>query len=158
MVLVRAKVSGVSRRSLERFLASAQRAAGVAGEVNVLVTGSAEMRRLNRSFRGKDWATDVLSFPAPVNGVGGEVAICAPVAARNARRLGHSTGKELQVLILHGILHLAGYDHERDGGEMARKETRLRRALGLPVGLIERVLKRSRTHTWLPAQSRPKKL
>jgi probable rRNA maturation factor len=142
--MVRAKVTGVSRRSLERFLASARRAAGIAGEVNVLITGSAEMRRLNRSFRGQDRATDVLSFPAPRNGVGGEVAISAPIAASNARRLGHSARKELQILILHGVLHLAGYDHERDRGQMARKEASLRRALRLPVGLIERASKRRR--------------
>ncbi len=100
------------------------------------------MRRLNREFRGQDRATDVLSFPAPANGAGGELAICAPLAANNARLLGHSAGKEVQVLILHGLLHLAGYDHERDHGRMARKETKLRRVLGLPVGLIERASSR----------------
>ncbi|MGH9556181.1 MAG: rRNA maturation RNase YbeY [Terriglobales bacterium] len=140
MVIVRAKVAGASQRSLERFLASARRAAGVSGEVNVLITGGAEMRRLNRTFRGKDRATDVLSFPAPANGAGGEVAVSASMAASHARLLGHSTRKELEVLILHGLLHLAGYDHERDRGQMARKEERLRHALGLPAGLIERTL------------------
>ncbi len=138
MVIVRAKVSGVGRRSLERFLARARRAAGVSGEVNVLLAGSAEMRRLNREFRGKNRATDVLSFPPSVNGTGGELAICAPLAASQARLLGHSARREVQVLILHGLLHLAGYDHERDRGRMARQEARLRRALRLPVGLIER--------------------
>lgn len=138
MVIVRAKISGVSRRGLERFLDRARRAVGVSGEVNVLLTGNAEMRRLNRNFRGKDRATDVLSFPAMAKGASGELAICAPVAASNARLLGHSAGKEVRVLILHGLLHLAGYDHERDRGRMARKEAKLRRALRLPVGLIER--------------------
>jgi len=138
VVIVRAKVSGVSRRSLERFLARARRVAGVSGEVHVLLTGSAEMRRLNREFRGKDRATDVLSFPASANGVGGELAVCAPMAASHARLLGHSAGREVQVLILHGLWHLAGYDHEHDRGRMARMEAKLRRALGLPVGLIER--------------------
>ena len=133
---MRAKVSGVSRRGLERFLARARRAAGVPGEVNVLVAGTADMRCLNRKFRGQDRATDVLSFPASAHGAGGELAICAPIAVSNARLLGHSAVKEVQVLILHGLLHLAGYDHER--GRMARKEAELRRALGLPVGLIER--------------------
>lgn len=139
MVILRAKVSGATRRSLERFLASARRAARVSGEVNVLVTGSAEIRRLNREFRRKDRATDVLSFSSALNGNGGELAIAAPIAISNARRLGHSARKEVEILMLHGLLHLAGYDHERDNGEMARKEARLRRALGLPVGLIERV-------------------
>jgi probable rRNA maturation factor len=140
VIILRAKVSGVSSSSLERFLGRARRAAGVSGEINVLLTGSAEMRRLNRKFRGQNRATDVLSFPAPANGAGGELAICAPIAAANARLLGHGAGKEMQVLILHGVLHLAGYDHERDRGQMARKEARLRRALGLPTGLIERTL------------------
>ncbi len=143
MVIVRAKVHGVSRRGLEGFLRRAQRAAGVSGEVNVLLAGSAEMRRLNREFRQQDRATDVLSFPALSGGPGGELAICAPIAAGNARRLGHSTRKEVQVLILHGLLHLAGYDHERDRGRMARKEASLRRSLGLPVALIERASSRS---------------
>ncbi len=143
MVIVRAKVSGVSQRGLERFLARARRAAGVSGEVNVLLAGSAEMRRLNRKFRGKDRATDVLSFPASANTAGGELVICAPLAAGQARLLGHSAGKEVQVLILHGLLHLAGYDHEHDRDRMARKEATLRRALGLPVGLIERASSRA---------------
>ncbi|MGH9601599.1 MAG: rRNA maturation RNase YbeY [Terriglobales bacterium] len=128
----------MDRRSLERFLAKARRAAGVSGEVNVLITGSAEMRRLNRTFCGKNRATDVLSFPASQNGAGGEVAVSAAMAAGSASLLGHSTRKELEILILHGLLHLAGYDHEGDGGRMACKEARLRRALGLPMGLIER--------------------
>ncbi len=157
MVIVRAKMSGVSGRSLERFLASARRAAGVSGEVNVLITGSAEMRRLNREFRGKDQATDVLSFPAPANGSGGEVAIAAPIAAGNARRLGHSARKELEILMLHGLLHLAGYDHEHDRGQMARKEARLRKLLGLPTGLIERAFSRAGDRARQPVRRRSRK-
>ena len=100
MVIVRAKVSGVSRSGLERFLARARGAAGVSGEVNVLLTGNAEMRRLNRNFRGKDRATDVLSFPATATRAGGELAICAPMAASQARLLGHSAANEVQVRVL----------------------------------------------------------
>jgi len=111
------------------------------GEVNVLVTSSQELRQLNRRFRGKNQPTDVLSFPA-ISGMRdaftGDVAISADIAAKNARLLGHSTAEEIKILSLHGLLHLAGYDHERDHGEMARKEKRLRRLLGLPQGLIER--------------------
>jgi probable rRNA maturation factor len=92
---------------------------------------------LNRRFRRKDRATDVLSF-AGQNGAAGDIAISAETAARNARRLGHSTAAELKVLILHGALHLAGYDHEHDRGQMARREQRLRRQFRLPTGLIER--------------------
>ena len=123
---------------MERFAGRARRAAGLRGEVNVLVTGDAEVRRLNRQFRHKDKPTDVLSFPGIDEKFAGDIAISAATASRNARRLGHSTSDELKVLLLHGLLHLAGYDHEHDQGEMARKEERLRRDLGLPLALIER--------------------
>ena len=112
--------------------------------VNVLVTSSSELKSLNRRFRGADKATDVLSFPAPpVTGrrakrVAGDVAISADIARENARRLGHSVADEVKILVLHGILHLAGFDHERDNGEMARKENRLRLQLKLEGSLIER--------------------
>ena len=98
------------------------------------------MRRLNAQFRGKDYATDVLSFPSPifVEGYGGDIAVSADIAARNARALGHSVAEEVKILVLHGVLHLAGYDHESDDGQMAEKELRLRRKLGLPAALIER--------------------
>ncbi len=144
LVIVHSKVQGVSARALGQFAVRARRAAGVRGEVDVLVTSSAELRRLNRRFRGKNAATDVLSFPS-ANGTAGDIALSAEVGARNARRLGHSASDELKILILHGLLHLAGYDHETDAGEMARKEARLRRALGLPVALIERTGNRRRS-------------
>ena len=136
--------SGVSRAGLERFTARACRVVGLRGEVNVLIAPSAELRRLNRDFRGKDKPTDVLSFPAAVQNKGdaGDIAISATIARANARRLGHTVAKELCVLILHGLLHLAGYDHETDSGEMRRKEARLRKRLGLPVALIARSEKR----------------
>jgi probable rRNA maturation factor len=71
-------------------------------------------------------------------GFAGDVAISAEIARQNARRLGHTAGEEIRILVLHGMLHLAGYDHELDTGEMQREEARLRKSLGLPVGLIER--------------------
>jgi probable rRNA maturation factor len=127
---------------LERFVLRARRVVGLKGTVNVLMTDSSEMRGLNRRFRGKDKPTDVLSFPAlaQIEGekVAGDVAVCADIAARNALRLGHSAVNEVKILTLHGVLHLAGYDHEIDNGKMARKESKLRRELGLPTGLIER--------------------
>ncbi|HVP44086.1 MAG TPA: rRNA maturation RNase YbeY [Terriglobales bacterium] len=138
MVILRHPIAGVSRTALERFAGRARRAAGLRGEVNVLVTGDAELRRLNRQFRHQDKPTDVLSFPGPDPDFAGDIAISAATASRNARRLGHSTVDELKLLLLHGVLHLAGYDHERDQGEMARKEQRLRRNLGLPTSLTER--------------------
>ena len=100
------------------------------------------MRTLNRTWRGVDKATDVLSFPAG-DGPGpakhlGDLVISRDTAGRQARTEGHSLATELRVLALHGLLHLLGYDHERDSGRMARIERRLRRQGGLPAGLIER--------------------
>jgi probable rRNA maturation factor len=77
-------------------------------------------------------------MPGLMKEFAGDVAISAEIAARNARRLGHTVADEVRILTLHGVLHLAGYDHERDDGQMERKEQRLRKSLGLPVGLIER--------------------
>ncbi len=144
-MIIQSTVPGVSARALERFAARAQHEAGVRGDVDVLITSSANMRRLNRKFRGKNVSTDVLSF-LPGTGkirhggteTAGDLAISAEIATRNARQLGHGTSEELKILILHGLLHLAGYDDESDDGEMAQKEARLRRKLGLPVALIER--------------------
>ncbi len=130
-----------STRSLARFLRAAQAAARLRGEVSVLLTTDAAVRRLNRRFRGKDKTTDVLSFPAegPAAGeLAGDLAISVPAARQQGAACGHSLATELKVLILHGLLHLAGYDHESDNGRMARRERLLRRRLGLPVGLIER--------------------
>jgi probable rRNA maturation factor len=144
LVILRKRIAGLSPSTLERFVVRARRAVHLRGSVNVLVTGSAELRLLNRRFLGKDKPTDVLSFPSPLAGrqeaqrVAGDVAICADIARENAARLGHSAADEVKILALHGILHLAGFDHERDSGEMARKESRLRRQLSLEPGLIER--------------------
>jgi probable rRNA maturation factor len=77
-------------------------------------------------------------MPSLLRDFAGDVAISAEIAARNARLLGHTTAEEIRILTLHGLLHLAGYDHERDDGEMERMEARLRKSFGLPVGLIER--------------------
>jgi probable rRNA maturation factor len=114
------------------------------GTVNLLITNSSELRSLNSRFRGKNKPTDVLSFPASIlvpthaKQVAGDLAISADIARENARRLGHSLAAEIKILALHGILHLAGFDHEQDNGEMAHKETRLRQQLKLESGLIER--------------------
>jgi probable rRNA maturation factor len=109
------------------------------GEVAIALVGDARMRAINRQFRGKGYATDVLSFPAgEPGGALGDVVIATGVARRQARAAGHGLGTELRVLALHGLLHLIGYDHETDDGRMARVERRLRRKGGLPAGLIER--------------------
>lgn len=139
-IVLRQPVRGLSRRALAEFVAQACRAVGLKGSVTVMVTHSREMRSLNSRFRGKNYSTDVLSFPPPAlgNGFAGDIAVSLDIAARNAQSLGHSLGQEVQILVLHGILHLAGYDHEEDRGEMAEREARMRRRFGLPTGLIER--------------------
>jgi probable rRNA maturation factor len=129
--------------ALEGFVGRVRRALKVNGSVNVLVTSGEEVRSLNRRFRGKNKATDVLSFPAQALKSGarlwaGDIAISADVAMQNALNLGHSAAEEVKILTLHGILHLSGFDHERDHGEMAHKEIVLRRRFRLPTGLIER--------------------
>jgi probable rRNA maturation factor len=113
--------------------------------VTCLVTTDEVLRDLNTRFRGKPEATDVLSFPSGDAGQGlGEIAISLDRAAAQASALGHATlghttEDELHILMLHGLLHLTGMDHETDAGEMASVEARWRRKLGLPLGLIERV-------------------
>ena len=126
---------------MDRFLRRAIRLVGLRASLNVLVTSSRELKLLNRHFRGQDEATDVLSFPSVSSrkeDFAGDIAISADIATQNSKDLGHSAAEELKILVLHGVLHLAGYDHERDHGAMARKEARLRKALGLRVSLIER--------------------
>jgi probable rRNA maturation factor len=131
----------MTESALARFVARARRVAGLKGTVNVLLTSSSELKSLNRRFRGKDHPTDVLSFPSGTDLAGdcaGEIAISAEIASQNARTLGHLVATEVKILTLHGILHLRGYDHEHDQGQMAKLEQKLRRKLRLPVGVIER--------------------
>ncbi|HZR24373.1 MAG TPA: rRNA maturation RNase YbeY [Vicinamibacterales bacterium] len=105
------------------------------GLLSIALVSDVEMRKLNKRYRRKDSVTDVLSFPgAPL----GDIVIARGVARRQAREAGHDVTVELKVLALHGLLHLLGYDHERDHGEMRRLERRLRRKGGLREGLIER--------------------
>jgi probable rRNA maturation factor len=130
-----------SARTLARFLALAQKIVRLKGEVTVLLTTDAAIRKLNACFRGKDKATDVLSFPAEGIGaeaIAGDLAISVPTARRQAVEQGHSLSTEIKILILHGLLHLAGYDHQADSGGMSRRERLLRAKLNLPQGLIER--------------------
>lgn len=138
--------------SLRAFLTRALAAVSLAGDVSVLLVSDAEMRRLNRQFRGKNQPTDVLSFSAaslphdhaqpPL----GDLAISLDTARRQAQEHGHTLEVELKVLLLHGLLHLAGYDHEADAGEMAEREDALRRRFRLPASLIARA-QSPRSHT-----------
>lgn len=133
--------TGLSRAGLARFLGTASAAVGLRGEVDVLLAGDSTLRRLNRSYRGKNKATDVLSFPAAPElqrQHAGDLAISLETAARQAEEHGHGLREEVRILMLHGLLHLHGLDHETDAGEMAAKEAELRRRLRLPTGLIAR--------------------
>jgi probable rRNA maturation factor len=113
---------------LRRVLQEAARALHVSGEVALVLTGDRPVRRLNARYRGKDKPTDVLSFPGPGGEVGlGDIVISLDTAARNAPRFGRTLGEELEILTLHGFLHVLGYDHETDDGTMDRLERRLRR-------------------------------
>jgi probable rRNA maturation factor len=142
-------------RGLATWLANAA-PARARGEVTVALVSDARMRTLNRSFRNKDYATDVLSFPTWAGKAGGagkageaigppstpnylgDIVIATGVAQRQADEVGHPVGTEIKVLALHGLLHLLGYDHETDAGTMARLEARLRKKAGLKDGLIAR--------------------
>ena len=104
------------------------RAAGIEGAITVRYVGEAESRRLNREFRGKDYATNVLSFPYAAKPLEGDLVICAPVVAREAREQGKALRAHHAHMLVHGLLHLAGLDHER-GREAARMEGRERRIL-----------------------------
>jgi probable rRNA maturation factor len=143
-----ARGRAVASADLARWLprAAPARARGV---VTIGLVSDATIRRLNRRFRRKDYATDVLSFPGggpAVRGLGpalGDIAIATGVARRQAREHGHAVALEMRLLALHGLLHLLGYDHDVDRGEMRRVEDRLRRRSGLPRGLVARASARA---------------
>lgn len=135
--------TALKMRELRGFLSKAQSAVGLRGEVSVLLASDRTLRTLNQNFRKKDKATDVLSFPVEdFHGDGsrqaGDLAISLDTAQRQADEHGHSLQTEVKILMLHGLLHLAGYDHETDDGQMSRKESSLRKELDLPTGLIQR--------------------
>ena len=161
MILNRQRQVRVSVRELERFLTRALRLVSVPSDaIGISLVTNAQIAKWNRAYRGKNSATDVLSFPADLakrakrnaksghkrnaasrHGTDaairssdpylGDIAIAPAVARKNARRFGRTLGDEMRILILHGILHLMGYDHETDSGQMNRRDARLRRALDL---------------------------
>lgn len=115
---------------------------GLQGEIGLRLMDDAGIRALNRIFRRHDAATDVLSFPGAAPGYAGDIAISLDTAGRQARAQRHSVDTEVRILLLHGLLHLSGLDHETDNGDMRRQERDLRLQLGLPPGLIERAHRR----------------
>jgi probable rRNA maturation factor len=129
--------AGVRAPGLARWL-TAVAPARARGAVTVAIVPDSRVRRLNRRYRHTSRPTDVLSFPSGGSESLGDIVIAAGVARRQARAEGHSLRVEFCVLALHGLLHLLGYDHERDAGQMARLEARLRARGGLHRGLIER--------------------
>ena len=177
-LLFQVDTPGLSRRGLRVFLKRLEQEVGRGRGFCCLIASDAELERLNREFRKRDYATDVLSFPSeryplpdgrgrekigvsseladesvcPTSGAGafacepdrciaacGDIAISYEAAKRQASEYGHSVEQEIKILMLHGLLHLLGLDHETDGGRMLSAERKWRIHLGLPAGLIERV-------------------
>jgi len=142
-LLFQVATPGVSRRALRAFVKRLEAELADGCPFCCLISGDAELRRLNREFLGRDYPTDVLSFPADDSQAGGlrygEIAISFDAARRQAAEYCHSVEQEIGILILHGWLHLAGMDHETDRGRMSSAERKWRLRLGLPAGLIERV-------------------
>jgi probable rRNA maturation factor len=134
IVLVDRQRRRVGAARLRRVLRGAAASLRVRGEVSLVLAGDRLLRRLNRDYRGQDRATDVLSFEGEGGEAGlGDVVISVETAEKNARALGRTLAQELDVLALHGFLHVLGYDHEADEGTMDRLEKRLRkRLLGRP--------------------------
>jgi probable rRNA maturation factor len=133
--------ASLSTPALTRFLNRARTAIGLPGQVDILLADDPTLRHLNKTFRGKNKPTDVLSFPAPTAFAAkhaGDLAISLETAARQAATHRHPLPEEIKILILHGLLHLSGEDHETDNGEMAAREATLRHELRLPATLIER--------------------
>lgn len=139
LVLYEVKTPGLKRRELEAYARRLRDEVAGGRPFCCLVTTDGELQRMNREFLGKDYATDVLSFPSGDEaGPMGDIAISWERVTEQASGEGHDEGTELRVLLLHGVLHLLGYDHETDRGRMKRAEVKWRKAMGLAVGLIER--------------------
>ena len=146
MITNRQRLVRVPIRDLQKFFVRAMREVRLPKDAaSVCLVTNAQIAKWNAAYRGKKRPTDVLSFPAEDsvwssrkrtasgggNGYLGDIAIAPAVARRNARFYGRTLDQEMRALILHGILHLMGYDHETDTGQMERREQRLRRALGI---------------------------
>jgi probable rRNA maturation factor len=142
LITYRRKPATLDQKSLQSFAQILRDRVARGRDFHCRITNDAELQSLNAQFLGKDYPTDVLSFPCsgPCTGAGslGDIAISAQRARAQARQWKHTTEDEIRILMLHGVLHLLGMDHESDSGKMRRAETRWRRLLGLPRSLIER--------------------
>jgi probable rRNA maturation factor len=138
LVTFRRKPGSIDPSVIESFAETLRVRVASDREFHCLITGDTELRQLNKTYLGKDYATDVLSFPGTAPWLG-DIAISMARARAQARQYSHAVEDELRILMLHGVLHLKGMDHEADGGRMARAEKRWRGLLALPAGLIERV-------------------
>ena len=132
MTLTVQRASRASHIPSDATLRKWARAAGVEGSVTVRYVGTAESRKLNREFRAKDYATNVLSFPYSRKPLEGDLVICAPVVAREAKEQGKDVRAHHAHMLVHGLLHLAGLDHEndRDAAKMEGRERRILAGLG----------------------------
>jgi probable rRNA maturation factor len=143
-LLFQGATPGLRRRVVRAFVKRLEKEVASGHGFSCLIADDAELQRLNREFRKHDHPTDVLSFPDATesgteNGFLGEIAISFETAQRQATEYGHGVEQEIEILMLHGVLHLLGMDHEADSGEMCDAERNWRAKLGLPPGLIERV-------------------
>ena len=144
IILFRRAPAELDRRNLERFAQTLRVEVAKGAAFTCLIAGDSYLRRLNREFLGHDYPTDVLSFPAlKPSAALGEIAISAARAQAQADIYGHSLESEIQILMLHGLLHLLGMDHETDRGEMIRAESRWRHRLSLPMSLTQRGFQRA---------------
>lgn len=137
LITYRRKPATLDLAGLESFAETLRDRVARGTPFHCRVTNDAELHALNQQFLGKDYPTDVLSFPSE-----GDIAISLQRARAQAKQWNHSAEDEIRVLLLHGVLHLQGMDHERDNGEMKRAEARWRRKLGLPNSLVARVTSR----------------
>jgi probable rRNA maturation factor len=138
LILYRRAGSGLPKRELRAFANQLRDTVTGGRPFTCMITDDRELKRLNRMFLGKDYPTDVLSFPGGGPGLIGELAISIERAREQAEEYEHDHVDEVRILMLHGVLHLLGMDHDSDRGAMARAEKKWRREFGLPVGLIER--------------------
>ena len=138
LITYRRKPATLDLDALEAFAEVLRKSVAKGREFHCRITNDEELQALNRQYRRKDYATDVLSFPETGSGYLGDIAISLQRARAQAKDFGHSIEEELSILLLHGVLHVTGLDHETDRGRMAQAERRWRRKLGLSTSLTER--------------------